>query len=172
MKVYNYKIIQFFKQNFWASLLYPFCSWGHGGSESKQPQVRSLALEYCHKSIHQRIIQNLSLNYLDLNKANWSTSFFLSKFKKTSIVIIFYQDFLNLQDFFFHSPIWLEVLKQSIHFFPQNINLLIRQKYGSLLGSFALNSISFTVPMTFIEKSLRELGSKKRQKHDIFNLEM
>ena len=97
----NYKIIQFFKQNFWGSLLYLFCSWGHGGSESKQPQVRSLALEYCHKSIHQRIIQNLSLNYLDLNKANWSTSFFLSKFKKTSIVIIFYQDFLNLQRIFF-----------------------------------------------------------------------
>ena len=115
----NYKIIQFFKQNFWGSLLYLFCSWGHGGSERKQPQVRSLALEYCHKSIHQRIIQNLSLNYLDLNKANWSTSFFLSKFKKTSIVIILYQDFLNLQRIFFvfflHSPIWLEVLKQSIH---------------------------------------------------------
>lgn len=118
MKVYNYKIIQFFKQNFWASLLYPFCSWGHGGSESKQPQVRSLALEYCHKSIHQRIIQNLSLNYLDLNKANWSTSFFLSKFKKTSFVIIFYQDFLNLQDFFFSFSYLAWSFKTIYPFFP------------------------------------------------------
>lgn len=137
------------------------------GSESKQPQVRSLALEYCHKSIHQRIIQNLSLNYLDLNKANWSTSFFLSKFKKTSFVIIFYQDFLNLQDFF-HSPIWLEVLKQSIHFFPQNINLLIIQKYGFLLGSFALNSISVTYANDIYRKKFWESWVTRRDRNMIF----